>query len=706
MKPIPLYEMFPFVKETNRLATDYTGARVVSVTINNAKTAMKLVVTLSTTAPPYELNLIEEMISNEFGIEKVTISASYVQTEGQMTNTGKGANAKSALTFPGNHARLTGNTEPTPALHIPPENSTNEPPPRPNFKPPPRTNLRPIMGRATKVKPTPMSEVTIDLGRVTVKGEVNAVRSRHFDKGDAWQINFDITDYTGTVNVAKFMREKNDDKKTEKRGEKIANAIKKGMFLTVTGTLDLDKHNELILNPINIVPYEKEHRLDAAKEKRIELHLHTKMSAMDALTDTEEAITRAAEWGHPAIAITDHGVVHSFPAAAKAAKNLDGKIKIIYGVEGYLRNDVKEKRKRNYHIILLVKNQTGLTNLYKLVTKSHLEHYDRRPIIYRSMLEEHKDGLIIGSACEAGELFGAIVDRREESEVRKIAELYDYLEIMPVCNNNFMLLSQNPKAKNEDELRDFNRKIVELGRALNKPVVATGDVHFLDPEHEVYRHILQTSRGYSGATNDLPLYFKTTDEMLEEFSYLGEETAYKVVVKNPRLIADMCQTMSPLPPEEQLFPPKLDGSAEELRKLVSDKLAEVYGENPPEIVTSRKDYELNDILTLNYDVIYMAAQKLVSYLREQKSRVGSRGSVGSSLVAYLAGITEVNPLPAHYRCPGCKITEFPRTHAPGADMPDKPCPACGATYIKDGFNIPFETFMGFAGKKVPDIDLN
>jgi len=719
MNPIPLYEMFPFVGETNRLATDYTGARVVSATINNAKTSMKLTVTLTAPAPPYEINLIEEMISKEFGIDSVTISASYIQTDGQTGDHGKRGNAKSAPAF----------SAPAfiaPESKFPPENRTEEPSPcpgappdktkEPSPRPGPRPGLRPIMGRANKVKPIPMGEITIDHGRVTIKGEVNAVRNRYIEKRDAWFIDFDVTDYTGTINVIKYMR--------EKKASSIANSIKKGMFLTVTGTPDLDKYNELVLGPINIVPFDKEPRHDAAEEKRVELHLHTKMSAMDALTDTAEAIKRAAMWGHPAIAITDHGVVHSFPAAAKAVKKLGGKIKIIYGVEGYLRNDdtakgseetasavssrksQSKRRMRNNHIVLLVKNQTGLTNLYKLITKSHLEHYDRRPIIYKSVLEQHKDGLMIGSACEAGEVYRAIVDKCDEAELRKIAALYDYLEIMPVCNNDFMLHGENPKAKNEDELREFNRKIVQLGHDLNKPVVATGDVHFLDPEHEVYRHILQTSRGYSGATNDLPLYFKTTDEMLKEFSYLGQETAFDVVVKNPRTIADICRSVDPLPPEGQLFPPKLDGSADELRKLVSDKLTELYGENPPEIVESRKDYELNDILTLNYDVIYMAAQKLVAYLRQHKSRVGSRGSVGSSLVAYLAGITEVNPLPAHYRCPKCKNTEFPRTHAPGADMPDKTCTACGATYIKDGFNIPFETFMGFAGKKVPDIDLN
>jgi len=588
------------------------------------------------------------------------------------------------------------------------------------------------MGRVTKTKPTPMGDLTLDLGRVTVKGEVFAVRSRFIEKSNSWLFNFDMTDYTGSINVTKFMR---DDK-----ASKIANSVKEGMHLVVSGTLGINKFdNELTLDPQNIFPYTKTPRTDTAEEKRVELHLHTKMSAMDALTDIEEAITRAADWGHPAVAITDHGVVHSFPTAALTAKKLGNKIKIIYGVEAYLRNDIpvpdpgavsetspqkKPKRQRNNHIILLVKNKTGLHNLYKLITISHLEHYDSRPIIYKSILEKHKEGLIIGSACESGEIFKALINNPELRELQEIAKLYDYFEIMPVCNNAFMLYEENPKAQSEEDLRNFNRKIIELGKTLNKPVVATSDVHFLDPEHEIYRKILQTSKGFSDTNEDLPLYFKTTDEMLDEFQYLGEETAYEVVIKNPKMIADMCETVNPLPEPGQLYPPKLSGSAEDLQSIVQKQTLEFYGENPPEIIPKRINYELHDILRLNYDVIYMAAQRLVVYLKEHKSRVGSRGSVGSSLVAFLAGITEVNPLPPHYRCPKCKQTIFldyfshPNVsegkkndasapqYACGADMPDQNCPTCNTLFLKDGFNIPFETFMGYDGAKVPDIDLN
>jgi len=681
MKPVPLYEMFPTLKESSRLSTDFTGAEVTFASINQAKTSMEITLSVEKPVPPYEINIIEDIISKEFDINNISIisSCNYKSTEKKPSSD----ESKSVI---------------------------------------------PIMGRIVKKKATPMGDITIDDGRVVIKGKVFAVKSRKIEKSNAWVLDFDITDYTGSIKVSHFMPEAKEDK-----AEKIATSVKVGMYLTVHGALRINKHDgEIALLPENIFPYEHEQKTDTAEEKRVELHLHTKMSALDALTDIEEVIKRAADWGHPAIAITDHGVVHSFPVAAQTAKRLKNKIKILYGVEGYFRNDEtpeeqgdgsgqgdgssvlqtqkkkKSKRKRNNHIIILVKNQAGMKNLYKLITKSHIHHFDGRPIIYKSLLNEHREGLIIGSACEAGEVFKAIVSKTEPDELQRIASFYDYLEIMPICNNMFMLYEEVPKAKNEDDLREFNKEIVALGKKLNKPVVATGDVHFLDPEDEIYRTILQTSRGFSDADSEMPLYFKTTNEMLEEFSYLGEEEAFEVVVKNPQLIASMCEAVSPLPTTGELFPPTLKGSAEDLQKIVDNKITELYGENPPELILKRKDYELDDILRLKYDVIYMAAQKLVAYLREQGSRVGSRGSIGSSFIAHLAGITEVNPLPAHYRCPKCKSTEFPPSSqaACGADLPAKICPTCNTPYNKDGFNIPFETFMGFDGDKVPDIDLN
>ena len=365
-------------------------------------------------------------------------------------------------------------------------------------------------------------------------------------------------------------------------------------------------------------------------------------------------------------------------------------------------------RRQPKHLIILAKNQTGLRNLYKLISLSHLEHFKRYPTMPKSLINENREGLIIGSACEAGELFRAVVDGKSWEELKRIASWYDYLEIQPICNNRFML--RKGLVRSEEELRDFNRTIVKLGEELGKPVCATGDVHFLDPEDEIYRHILLASKGFEDADESLPIYFKTTDEMLEEFSYLGKEKAHEVVVKNTNLIADWCDPIEPLP--EGLFAPKLKDSDGELKRLVWGKAHELYGENPPQIVVDRIETELGDIIRCKYDVIYMSAQKLVQNSLEHGYLVGSRGSVGSSLVAFMSGITEVNSLPAHYRCPKCKHTDFDYAQDPahpygcGADMPDACCPVCGTKYVKDGFNIPFETFLGFGGDKVPDIDLN
>ena len=654
-----------------------------------------------------------------------------------------------------------------------------------------------------------------------------------------------------------------------------------------------------------------EGRKDTAEEKRIELHLHTKMSMMDALCDGKAIVKRAIEWGHPAIAITDHGVVQSFPDAYNASGRGE-KIKVLYGVEAYYQNDVDERvsvhgpgdmpldgefiafdlettgldpntdaiieigavrmrgaevlehystfadpghplspktvsltsitdemvrgapkpaqavadflawagdtplvahnaefdtgfvraycqsagrefdplyfdtlilaqylcpqlnnhkldtvsthlglppfhhhradddaaicgqifaamipmlkelgvervsqingalagkkrggrgRRSANHLILLAKNQTGLRNLYKLVSLSHLEHFNRFPIMPKSIINENREGLIVGSACEAGELFRAVVDGKDDRELERIASWYDYLEIQPLSNNAYMLRPDKEGrriAQSLEDLRNFNRKIVELGHKLGKPVCATGDVHFTDPEEEIYRHILLAAKEFDDADSENPLYFRTTDEMLREFAYLGAETAHEVVIDSPALVASWCDNVRPLP--DGLFTPKLENSEGELKDLVWGKAHALYGENPPQIVVDRINAELKDIIGCHYDVIYMSAQKLVQNSLEHGYLVGSRGSVGSSLVAFMSGITEVNSLPAHYRCPNCKHSDFDYAvehgYGCGADMPDMKCPVCGADYAKDGFNIPFETFLGFGGDKVPDIDLN
>ena len=670
-----LFEMFPFCRNSDRLAADYSGARVVSATVDKSRTVMKLMISLTEPAPPMEISALEDMIAQEYGLSDVAVTAVY--------------------------ARITSEyfRKPPKGLDVSLASAT-----KPGVV---------IMGRNIRGSTIPVEKLTLELGKATVKGEVCDVSDKYIENSGAWVLSFDLTDYTGTIHVSKFM--------TEENASQIVKKIKKGMWLTVSGNLSISRFdNDLTLEPQSIVTAKYESRTDNAEEKRVELHLHTKMSALDAVTDTREAIRRATEWGHPAIAITDHGVVHSFPDAALTPEVLGGNIKIIYGVEGYFHNDVdsddrikkpagaKKERTKLKHIILLATNKTGLNNLYKLVTKSHLEDFYRYPVILKSVLLQHREGLIIGAACEAGEVFEAVTEHRETQEILRLAEFYDYLEIQPVCNNMFMLFGEKARAKNEDELRDFNRRIVELGKELGKPVIATGDVHFLDPEHEIYRHILLAAKGFESADDDLPIYFRTTDEMLHEFKYLGEETAYEVVVRNSRIIADMCETISPLPPPKKLFAPKLERSAEDLIELVSDRLHKLYGDAPPEIVSRRVETELGDILQRGYDVIYMTAQKLVADSMKQGYLVGSRGSVGSSIVAFLAGITEVNALPAHYRCPDCRASDFESGtgFGCGADMPEMACPTCGATYIKDGFNIPFETFLGFDGDKVPDIDLN
>ena len=377
-----------------------------------------------------------------------------------------------------------------------------------------------------------------------------------------------------------------------------------------------------------------------------------------------------------------------------------------------LRPAHRQDTVRCQHIVLFAKNQMGLRNLYRLISEANLKFFKKFPRIFKSELMKYREGLIIGSACENNELFQAVISGRTDAELERIATFYDYLEVQPISNNRFMLetkkADEEPIALDTEELRQFNRTIVGLGEKLGKMVVATGDVHFLNPEDEIFRHILMATKGFSDADSPNPLYFRTTDEMLEEFSYLGTEKAHEIVVTNPNLITDMCETVRPVP--HNLFAPSIENSVEDLKALVYGKMHRLYGENPPELIVKRVETELNDIISCHYDVIYMSAQKLVQNSLENGYLVGSRGSVGSSIVAYMSGITEVNSFPPHYRCPNpdCKHTTFdvPKGYECGADLPDAVCPKCGTAYAKEGFNIPFETFLGFGGDKVPDIDLN
>ena len=788
-----------------------------------------------------------------------------------------------------------------------------------------------IFGKPFFQEPTPMRELNLDMFKVCVEGEVFSVNHKELPKAKAWVVSFYMTDHTGSVCVNQYM----DEAKAKPILEAIAppnpKKHKPGSYIRVFGKVSLSKYDgELVLQPFGIKTVSRPVREDKAPEKRVELHLHTRMSAMDALSDPAEVIAQAARWGHQAVAITDHGVTHSFTDALANSKTkvagTDQPIKILYGCEGYFINDVDiplnpeenkqyrvcvygdrdaplngefvavdveatglsperdrlieigavrmrgdqildrlktfvdpeqtlpdkiveltgitdemlvgapsereamtrflefcgdlpivahnanydmgmlkassrrlglvfqptyvdtlglaydllpqfTKRKLDvlaeyfelpdfahhravddaitcgllydrfskmlleqgvdrlqavnhaaghrdfgskptpkeakiHHILLFAKNSLGLRNLYRLVSFSNLYYFHTRrggngaPVIPKSELMRWREGLIIGSACEAGELFSQIVAGLPWEELKKTAEFYDFLEVQPLANNRFLI--ENGTVSSDEDLKDFNRTVIRLGEALDKPVCATGDVHFLNPEDEIFRRILLASKGFSDCDRENPLYFRTTDEMLEEFSYLGREKAREIVVTNTNLIADMCDWVRPLP--HNLYAPKIENSVEDLKSLVYGKLHRLYGENPPELITKRVETELGDIINCHYDVIYISAQKLVQNSLEHGYLVGSRGSVGSSLVAFLSGITEVNSLPPHYRCPNpaCKYTTFevPAGCKCGADLPDAVCPKCGAKFEKDGFAIPFETFLGFGGDKVPDIDLN
>ena len=853
---IPFFELFEGFAPPIGLRVLLTDARVTDVTVEQESRMMALALTVLQEITDSERTLLEQLLADRFALNGVRISLTqggFPKQEPRPSNAGGGARKESS------------------AGKI-------------------------IMGREIKGHPMPMSELNPKAGNVVVEGKVFKCEFRELRQPGMWLALIEMTDYEGSVIVRKRMLEKD--------VAPLRDRVSTGMWLRVAGTMELTyAGHDMQLNPRDVTEITHEPRMDTAEVKRVELHLHTRMSNMDALTDTGSVVKLAAKWGMPAIAITDHGVAQSFPDAWHAG---EGKIKILYGCEGYFVNNIDDRiaihghqdigfsdeivcfdiettglkvtqeaiteigavRLRNgeivetfqtfvdperrltpeiigltgitdemlrgapklkdaltaflafaggaplaahnaefdisfiragcrkcgipfeptyidtlilaqnllpglgkykldivaehlqlpqfnhhrasddavpvaqmltkffpmleergvtrlqqinnemlklrplgsksnrfpKHIILLAKNKAGLKNLYQLISLSNLKYFKRVPIIPKSELIAHREGLIIGSACEAGELFRAVADHKDWEELKRIASFYDYLEIQPICNNRFML--REGAARSEEELRDFNRTIVRLGEELGKRVVATGDVHFQEPEDEVYRHILLASKKFPDANAPLPIYFRTTDEMLREFEYLGKEKAYEVVVTNTRAIADQIENIELLP-KGKLFPPRLENSREDLNRLVWDKVHELYGDEPPKLIKDRLDIELGGILG-KYDVVYMSAQKLVQRSLECGYLVGSRGSVGSSLVAYMSGITEVNSLPPHYRCPKCRHSEFitDGSYGCGADMPDKNCPECGTKYVKDGFDIPFETFLGFGGGKVPDIDLN
>lgn len=848
----PFLEIFPGCSALSDLCGGLGKAYVTDVAVSVAESSMKISARFGRMPAPAELDRLCAALAADYGLGSVEIKGDYPKIESSKpTAVTKQATAR-------------------------PEGDV-------------------LMGRKIRNAPVPINELNLESGNVVVEGDVFEVASRKNLKRDAAVLCFDITDMHGSVRVSKYLKPDED--------HAIIDAINVGDHLIVSGSVGYSRYDEdMCIEPRSIMKGKRHIRPDDAETKRVELHVHTRFSALDALTDPDAIVKRAAYWGMPAIAVTDHGVCQAFPDMWKAGKKHG--VKIIYGMECYFVNDVdgttalngestlpldteivafdiettglnagsdrmteigavifsgdevkesfntfvnpgmhipaeitqltgikdsdvkdapgeeealraflefaggrplvahnarfdtgfmsaaadrcgidfdpvfldtlplaqallpdlkrhkldmvsnrlslpdfnhhrasddalvcgrimgrfiamlKEQgaenlndieriyRKlkpadhgRSRHMILLVKNKKGLKNLYELVSQSYLKYFHKTPTVPKSLLMKHREGILVGSACGMGELYGAVMHGASDAELKRIASFYDYLEIQPIPNNGFLV--ENGAVKDETVLQDYNRRIIAIGKAQNKPVIAASDVHFLDPEDEQYRKILQAAKKFSDADRGCPIYFRTTNEMLAEFEYLGEELAYETVVKNTNLIAEQIEQIELLPKE--LFPPKIEKSAEQLKELVYGKMHEIYGDEPPEIVQTRVDTELNTILDHNYDVIYMSAQKLVQNSLEHGYLVGSRGSVGSSIVAYMSGITEVNSLPPHYVCPKCKHSEFvlDGSYGCGADMPEKDCPVCGTRLNRDGFDIPFETFLGYPGnEKTPDIDLN
>ncbi len=795
---------------------------------------------------------------------------------------------------------------------------------RPDFKRALKRSDNPdvIYGRDFQEDAIPIEDIEGEMGEVVIRGKIISQDSRGI-RNQKTILMFDMTDFTDTMTIKLFVH-------NDQMGE-ITQGIKKGAFVKLKGITSIDKFdNELTIGSvvgIKRIPDFTTSRKDKSGRKRVELHCHTKMSDMDGVSEAKDIVKRAYQWGHPAIAITDHGVVQAFPdanhvwedlwkaekarckEAGEQAPEKQDFFKIIYGMEAYLVDDLQEivtgergqdlgadfvvfdiettgfspvnnriieigavkvkdgeiaerfssfvnpdvpipfeiekltgindgmvkdapmidqvlpafldfcadavlvahnagfdmsfirenalrlgigrsftcvdtlgiarvllphqarhtldavaktlgvslenhhravddagataeifvkfipmlreagadtlagvnamgasspeivKRLPSCHAIILAQNNVGRENLYTLVSESHLTYYSKRPRVPKSLLARHREGLLLGSACEAGELYRALLDARPDSEIARIVNFYDYLEIQPLGNNQFMIESEKITAVNSmEDIMDINRRIVALGEEFHKPVVGTCDVHFLEPEDEVYRRIIMAGKHFADADNQAPLYFRTTEEMLEEFSYLGREKAEEVVITNTNRIADRIDVMAPVRPDK--CPPVIPDSDRTLTDICYNRAHELYGQELPGIVKERLEKELNSIITNGFAVMYIIAQKLVWKSVEDGYLVGSRGSVGSSLVAFMAGITEVNSLSAHYRCPKCFYCDFdsPEIKAcagnAGCDLPDKVCPVCGEKLVKDGFDIPFETFLGFKGDKEPDIDLN
>ncbi|WP_029544466.1 PolC-type DNA polymerase III [Selenomonas sp. AB3002] len=562
-----------------------------------------------------------------------------------------------------------------------------------------------IFGRGVMGESMPIAELEGESKNVILEGTLLSLKTMEFKTGTK-MLTFALADNTNGISCKKFFKPKKGNSE-EEDFEQIAASLKEGMEVRVRGSVRFDTYmNEYALFVDSLAKKDKAKREDHAEVKRVELHAHTTMSSMDAVVSVKDLIKTAASWGWPAIAVTDHGVVQAFPDAAKTVKENKLDIKVIYGMEGYLVGDDFEQKRAN-HIILLAKDPNGLRNLYQLVSLSHLKYFHRQPRLPKSIIQEYRQGLLIGSACEAGELIRAIVAGNNDDELMEIVEFYDYLEIQPIHNNDFLKRKDEfANVNTDDDLRKINLKVAELAKKAGKLLVATCDVHFLNPDDSIYRAILMKGKGFDDAEMQPPLYLRTTEEMLAEFSYLGEEEAYAAVVENPRKISEMIEKFKPIP--DDLYSPMIPGADEEIRSMSYNKAKYMYGDNLPEIVEARLQQELKPIIGHGFSVLYLIAQRLVKKSNDDGYLVGSRGSVGSSFIATMTGITEVNPLPPHYRCPHCQYSHFINDGSVGCgyDLPDKECPVCGTRLLKDGHDIPFAVFLGFDGDKVPDIDLN
>lgn len=560
-----------------------------------------------------------------------------------------------------------------------------------------------ILGDSINTMPVKLSSVSQDSGQVTVEGILFRKDNRTI-KNEKKLVTLLITDQTTSLCIKAFT--------SENKWNEIDEHLKNGDFVKIRGNAEWDTYeNIVVVMARDIEKGQIKKRTDDCERKRVELHAHSKMSAMDGLNEIKDMVRMHEGWGHSAMALTDHGVVQGFPEASHSLSK-GSEMKIIYGMEGYVFDDkdcinpdgtIEYKKKPTNHIIILASTQEGLKNLYKLVSISHLHYFYKRPRIPKSVLTAHREGLIIGAACEAGEVFRAVLEKKSEEEIEYLVNYYDYLEIQPIINNQFLI--DKGVVKDKEGLRDLNRQIIALGEKYNKPVVATTDAHYSEPESALYRNILMAGQGYKDGGGQ-GLYLRTTQEMLEEFEYLGREMAEKVVIDNTNMIADRIDVIRPVPKEK--YPPKIENAEETLKTKCYERAWSIYGNPLPAEIQERLDAELVPIIREGYAVMYIAAEMLVQKSLSDGYLVGSRGSVGSSFAATMAGITEVNPLPPHYICPNCKYLEWGdnKEYDCGVDMEDKDCPKCGTRLKKDGFTIPFQTFLGFEADKEPDIDLN